>query len=216
MPFENRASPMGGRSAREPSDEFLLAGVLAGDEAALRKIIARYDRLVRYTIYRASKTQCTTDPQWLDSVASSAWAGFVQTLRRGGEQPKSLAALLATIARNHVISALRSLRPLVSQDDPAAAEPAAPDAEDPALLMTELELVEALRECSAELEADDRAILSQMTLLLERRWSDAAAALGTSESTLRYRWTRVLGRLRDCVEGKTGRPFAPRGAEGDS
>jgi DNA-directed RNA polymerase specialized sigma24 family protein len=59
-------------------------------------------------------------------------------------------------------------------------------------------------------------ILSQAALLLDRRWTEAAAALRTSESTLRYRWTRVLQRLRDCVEGKTGQPFAPEGSAGDS
>jgi RNA polymerase sigma factor (sigma-70 family) len=191
-----------------------VAGLLGGDEAALRRLMERYDRLVRFTIYRASKAECQADPQWLDSVASAAWSGFVQTLRRRpSDRPRSVGALLATVARNHVVSALRSRRPEMPElnNQEVTAE-----LDDPLLLLTNLELLEALRACSAGLENEDQVILSQLASLLDRRWTEAATALGTSESTLRYRWGRVLQRLRDCVEGKTGRRFAPQDNRGDS
>ncbi len=204
--------------SQTPSDDFLISSLLGGDETALRKLIDRYDRLVRFTIYRSSKAQCAADPQWLDSVASSAWAGFLQTLRRrSADCPRSTAALLATIARNHAVSALRTRmgQPLATDDAQALASfPATLD--DASVLLAEVELLAALRDCSATLDEPDRLILSQSSLLLERRWRDAAAALAVSESTLRYRWTRVLERLRDCVEGKTGREFAPQDRPSDS
>jgi hypothetical protein len=65
----------------EPSDDALAALVAGGDETALRMLLDRYDRLVRYTIYRTARGMCKRDPQFLDSVATEAWMGFVRAVR---------------------------------------------------------------------------------------------------------------------------------------
>ncbi len=201
------------------SDDFLIAGMLGGDWAALNKLIDRYDRLVRYTIYRAAKAQCARDPQWLESVASATWTGFVQSLQRHAERrPKSVRAYLASIARNQTVSALRSV-PVSNADTQSIdsfAELITASLNDPIDTLSQLELLETLRVCLSELAEDDRTLAGQLTAITERRWRDASAALGISESTLRSRWKRTLDRLRECVKGKTGLSLGPGTPNGNS
>jgi len=202
-----------------PSDEFLITGMLGGDSAALNKLIERYDGLVRFTIFRMSKTRCLKDPQWLESIASATWTGFVKSMQRGsGDRPRSLRAYLTAVAKYQVASALRGAP---GPDDGAQSidsittELASP-LDDPANTLSQLELLEALRDCLAQLGDDDRTLATQLTAITERRWRDAAAALGMSESTLRSRWKRTLDRLRECVEAKTGLTIAPKPSGDDS
>lgn len=205
---------------KDPNDEFLIRGVLGGDVAALRALIDRYDRLVRFTVYRVSKGQCQRDPQWFESVASSTWEGFVRSIRRNPDRyPASVRAYIVRIARNQAISALRAL-PQSSQSldeirtvvgDPSGA----PADHDPAAIAAELEHLEALRACVLELDGDDRAVIGQLSAITERRWREAADALNLPESTLRSRWPQILVRLRRCVERKTGESIAPGNRSGD-
>ena len=206
-------------SSGDPSDEFLIAGMLGGDAAALNRLIERYDRLVRYTILRASADRCRQDPQWLESIASASWEGFVRSLRRAPDNlPRSASAYLVQIARNQCAGALRravpptvslgSLEEQVSLEIPAQVE-------EPIETLTRIELLEALRDCLGELEGEGRQLATQLSAITERRWKDAAQALGISESTLRSRWSRTLERLRRCVTGKTGKSFAPDDLPGD-
>lgn len=209
----NVISPQVTSSADRPqvSDAILVDRAAGGDEAALRALMDRYDRLVRYTIFRIARNRCRKDPAWLDTVSGDAWVGFVQSIRRTGEPPDAPAAYLIRIARNKAISALRSATrhepdpddsasPLQDEEDPS---------QDPSLLLTSLEELEALKGCLELLDADDRELATQLSVLIERRWRDAAAALGLAESTVRSRWKRTLDRLRACLEGKTGRKLAP-------
>lgn len=203
-----------------PSDDFLIAGMLGGDWAALNKLIERYDRLVRYTILRGARQQCARDPQWLESVASATWAGFVRSLQRHPDQrPKSVRAYLAAIAKNQTVSALRA--PSEAYAAPITLDSAdhtlitAP-LEEPIDTLSRLELLEMLRICLSELAEDDQTLAGQLTAITERRWRDAAAALGISESTLRSRWKRTLERLRDCVRRKTGLSLAQGTSDADS
>jgi len=202
-----------------PSDEFLIASMLGGDWAALNKLIERYDGLVRFTIFRMSKTRCLKDPQWLESIASATWTGFVKSMQRGsGDRPRSLRAYLTAVAKYQVASALRGAPG--PDDGPQSidsitTEIASP-LDDPANTLSQLELLEALRECLAQLGDDDRTLATQLAAITERRWRDAAAALGMSESTLRSRWKRTLDRLRECVEAKTGLTIAPKPSDDDS
>jgi len=202
-----------------PSDDFLITGMLGGDWAALNKLIERYDGLVRFTIFRMSKTWCLKDPQWLESIASATWTGFVKSMQRGsGDRPRSLRAYLTAVAKYQVASALRGAP---GPDDGAQSIDSittelASSLDDPVNTLSQLELLEALRECLAQLGDDDRTLASQLTAITERRWRDAAAALGISESTLRSRWKRTLDRLRDCVRGKSGLSLAPGSPDDDS
>lgn len=202
-------------------DAFLISSVIAGDAAALRKLMDRYDRLVRYTIFRASKDRCLSDPEWLESLASETWTGLVDSAKRDPDaRPKSLRAYLVQIARNKVISALRRRRadaiPLDGTDDSAGASVPA-ELEEPVETLARLELLEALRECLEGLDEADRALATQLRAITDRRWREAAEALGMAESTLRSRWARILTRLQRCIGRKTGADsLAPPGSGGDS
>lgn len=208
------------RSSPSPSDAFLIAGMLGGDAAALGKLMDRYDRLVRYTVFAASADRCSRDPQWLDAMASATWEGFVQSMRRDPDnRPRSLRAYLTQIARNQVVSALRAIRSggeAVEIDASAEQVVVTSGLEEPIETLSRLELLEALRGCLSELSPEDRTLATQLEAITGRRWKDAAAALGLAESTLRSRWRSVLERLRGCVRRKTGEEtFAPGGITGD-
>ncbi len=210
--------PEQGRSPT-PHDDFLIAGMLGGDAAALNKLIERYDRLVRYTILRQSADRCRRDPQWLESIASTTWEGFVRSLRRDPQvRPKSVAAYLTQIARNQCISALRrasETHETTNLGDEVESLEFTATLDEPLEILSRLESLAALRGCLAELDAEDRIMASQLAAIMERRWKDAAGALGVTESTLRSRWKMTLARLRRCVTRKTGKSFAPLGLEGD-
>lgn len=226
--------------ASGPDDGFLIAGVLGGDSAALSKLMERYDRLVRYTIFRVARGLCERDPDWLESVASDTWTGFVQSMRRAaGNRPQSTKAYLAQIARNRAVSAMRQSGSTSNRDaggpkvfsldsGPRGGGPHSgpynageksveipSTLEEPVETVSRLEQIEALRGCLEELDADGRAMASQLSAITERRWQDAAGALGIKESTLRSRWKQVLGRLATCVRRKTGSDFAPLGHNRD-
>ena len=222
MPIEHSAdSPAVANSSPFPTDDFLISNLLDGDAAALNKLMDRYDRLVRYTVLRASKSRCTRDPQWLESIASATWVGFIRSIRQNPDlRPRSLRAYLVRIAGNQVVTALRS-----SQRDggTVSIEPGGDGAsitagiEEPIETLARLELLDVLRTCLNELGLDDRTMIPQIHAITERRWKEAAASLEVSESTLRSRWQRVLERLRTCVKRKTGAiSFASKGPTDDS
>ena len=210
-------SPCGG--SKDPDDSFLIQSMLGGDPAALRRLMQRYDRLVRYTIFKTSSRRCAQDPEWLESVASSTWLGFIRSLRRDPDlPPRVTAAYLAPIARRQALSAVRAestrlaaTEPLPSQDSLAASS----DPDEIVNTIAQLETLDALRSCLAALEEDDRTLVSQLSAITDRRWREAAAALGLKESTLRSRWERTMERLRQCLTGKTEKKLAPPGLSGD-
>jgi len=200
-----------------PDDGYLLAAIVGGDAAALRQLMQRYDRAVRYAIFKRSQTICAQDPTWLDAVATESWAALVTGLRnRPDDLPHSVRSYLLRIAQNRCISAMRSRRAGLTSEtlDGPIVEELAHD-EDPSDNMAQLELLEALRACMGGLDEESQRMAGELEAITERKWRAAAQALGMSESTLRSRWRRVLGQLRDCVAQKTGIPLAPGGADSD-
>ncbi len=205
--------------ADTPDDGFLVAGVVGGDEAALRKLMDRYDRLVRYAVFRAARQRCSRDPEFIESVASATWAGFVQSLRKNPDRPPdSVRAYLSLIARNQTVSALRrdAGDPPVLSLDAGEGLDLPNQLEEPAEMVANLEDLETLRACLAECDPDDRTLIGQLPAITERRWRDAAAALNLAESTLRSRWNRLLERLRARLAQKNPKAFAPGAPDGDS
>ncbi len=205
-------------SATGTDDRLLIAGMLGGDPAALTRLMDRYDRLVRYTVFRAARDRCQRDPEWLDSVASATWAGFVRSMRRDPDRPpQSVRAYLVRIAANQVASEQRrhlSGHHTVSLEAFNGESGIQATMDEPIETLAKLEMLEAVRECLAELNASDRAMASQLAAITERRWRDAAQALGMKESTLRSRWKQTLERIAGCLRRKTGKDFAP-GRPGD-
>ncbi len=196
-------------------DKFLAASVVGGDPAALRQLLSRYDRLVRYTVFHASRQRCHDDPQWLDSVASATWTGFVQSLNRAPDQlPNSIPAYLARIAKNQTVSALRKrgvdVESLDARDDEVIYDVDS-EAADPLEVLSKADDLEALRACLDAVVADDRPMLGQLEAITSRQWKDAATVLGIAESTLRSRWSRLLDRLRTCMKAKRQKHLAPPG-----
>ncbi|MGB0717015.1 MAG: RNA polymerase sigma factor [Phycisphaerae bacterium] len=206
-------------AAAEPADTFLLESMLGGDSTALRKLIDRYDRLVRFTIYKIGASRCASDPQWLDAVASDVWSGFVQSLQRNPDSlPENTKAYLTRIARNRAISAVRGKNlPINSLDDhEGLADQIEGESADPADELADLEMLAALRKCLGDLDGDARQLADHLESITQRRWKAAAEAVGCAESTLRSRWKNVLGHLRDCVSAKTGIFLAPDRADSDN
>jgi len=204
----------------DPDDKVLIDRIRKGDDEALRKLMDRYDRLVRYTIFRTARRQCVRDPQWLDAVASESWTGLLQSLRRNPDGLRtSFVGFLTTVTRNQTISALRRIqRGAFIEMQPASAVESleVPDvASDPGDLLSDIDSLQVLQKCLDQLPDADRVLFSQLDSITQRRWKDAAMVLGISESTLRSRWTRILGHLRECVEKKTGDVVAPDEARSD-
>ena len=214
---QDRHDPGSDRAALR--DDELAVAIAAGHEPALRQLIARYDTVVRYTVFRHSSDRCHADPHWMDSIASDVWTGLVAAIRRDRHGlPSPMRNYIISVSRNQTVSALRKRQTATKLDtvdlEAAARSPDA-DAPDPGRLAEDLEDLTALRECLATLSGDDRTLANHLADVVDRRWRDVAAALDLPESTVRSRWKRVLEQLRACVRGKIGRDFAPGGEDRD-
>ena len=197
---------MSGLEGEGPADNELFERVAQGDPVALRLLMDRYDRLVRYTIYRASRQRCHRDPLWLDSVASEVWTDLCRSLQRSESQPvEHVHSYFIQITRRRAIDALRrrGAAPLGGGDsDPGESAQAISQQEDTVDILAGLEEVSALRDCMAQLDEPDRLLCGEIADLTGGRWRAVAERLGVPESTLRSRWARVLDRLRTCLEKK--------------
>ncbi len=208
--------PSDTKSCNQPSDDFLIRAVISGDAAALRELMDRYDRLVRYCVFRVSKSRCQADPHWLDAIASEVWSGFVERCKaKSDESVNSVSALLSRMARNRSISALRSAtgnestQSLDSETNALDQTLSADEDLQPSEVAERLELLEILRGSLSDLDDADRSICDELGLIMERRWKEASGRLEMSESTLRSRWKGILGQLKRTISRKTGENFAP-------
>jgi RNA polymerase sigma factor (sigma-70 family) len=198
-------------SSGSPEDRQLVVALLAGDAEALRRLIERYDRLIRYAIFKAGRRYCDRDPAWLDARANEAWSGIVQALRRLGPRhlPSNVGTYFAQVARNKALDAIRQadaeqIIPFVAKDlADHGSDPESDPEDDPAAILENLEELDALRDCLARLSEQDQVICAEIGLIMEKQWEEAAARLEMAESTLRSRWRGVLGRLRVCLEKKS-------------
>ncbi len=191
--------------ARDPSDQDLFAGIAAGDATALRRLIGRYDRLIRYAVYQTGRERCRRDPLWLDSVSSEVWTDLCRSTRKHGEQAiDNVPSFLIQIARRRSIDALRRRgeKPPGEAEEAALAQLAV-EQEDTAAVLVRMEELSALRECVSALGTSDRALCGELDAITAGRWREAASRLNMPESTLRSRWKRVLGRLRTCLEARS-------------
>lgn len=184
-------------------DERSIKMLLSGDEQGLRELVERYDRLVRYAIFRAGRRYCERDPHWLDVRANESWTAVVQSLRRGAT-PDNLAGYITQISRNTCIDAVKAAqrRSIFSFTGEAPGDSESIVNNNPAEMVEYLDQLAAIRELIPGLPKEDQRILGEVALIVERRWKDAAQRLGIAESTLRSRWEGVLVRLRSGLEKK--------------
>lgn len=187
----------------QPDDAELIEAVVAGDPLAVRRLMDRYDRLVRYAIFRMSQQRCQQDPLWLDSLASEAWTDICRSLGQG-QTIRHLHSYLIQIARRRCIDRLRQWERTDRAGDLESSDEAqliAPQ-EDTVDLLGKMEDLTALRGCVAELEEADRALFGEVEAITGGRWREAGGRLGMAESTLRSRWKRILEALKLCMESK--------------
>jgi RNA polymerase sigma factor (sigma-70 family) len=188
--------------SNDPPDDVLIGRVRAGREEAIRALMARYDRLVRFTIFRAARRQCLRDPEWLDGLASEVWTGFVRAIERGAAPPAArVTAYLIQIARNKCVDAARRLsgEAAADRDDEHAASAGTTGDDDPAAALARVEDLTRLRECVASLDPESRRLCGEIAAIMDRRWQEAAGRLGMSESTLRSKWQGVMTKLRRAM-----------------
>jgi RNA polymerase sigma factor (sigma-70 family) len=187
----------------DPSDDELLARVRAGHGEAVRQLVHRYDRLVRYTVFRAARRQCLRDPQWLDSVASEVWTGLLRSLNTGVPPSGKLTAYLIQITRNKCADAARR-RPDWAAPPADLTDALEPTIEhsDPGELLSRAEDLSNLRDCITHLRDDQRRLCGEIVAITEHKWREAAERLGMAESTLRSQWQGVMESLRRCMRAK--------------
>lgn len=185
-------------------DVVLVRKILSGDEDAMREMVTRYDRLIRYTIFQTARRHCERDPGWLDARANETWTGVVQSLRSAGPSriPPQIPGYIARIARNKCLDAAkrsdaRAVIPI--EEGRADLEPADADV-SPELLLQGAEELERLQACMTRLSLDEQRICAEIGLIMERRWKEAAARLDLAESTLRSRWEAILDKLKRWLE----------------
>ncbi|MCC7292489.1 MAG: sigma-70 family RNA polymerase sigma factor [Phycisphaerales bacterium] len=158
-------------------------------------LMQRYDRLVRFAIFRASRSRSLRDPDWLDTIAADTWTAFLRSFTIGRGPDSALKSYLVSIARHKTVSAIRAAQrtlPAMTTDKPEEAD----DRAAPADLLVELEDIERLHAAVGSLDPEDQRILAQATLVTAKRWEEASRVLGMAESTLRSKWQRILKRLR--------------------
>ncbi len=87
----------------------LLGRVRAGDEAAARELLVRYEAQVRLVVRRQLPKLLRSRFDSLDFL-QSVWGSFFRQMRAGPEefvQPRALVAFLAKVAKNKVIDEYR-------------------------------------------------------------------------------------------------------------
>jgi DNA-directed RNA polymerase specialized sigma24 family protein len=208
------------REGAEPDDSELLDRLRDGDGDALRTLMRRYDRLVRFAVFRLCRTECLRDPAYLDARASETWTGLVRSVQRGPSSPPgNLKTYLIQIAKNKCVDAQR--RPDGTPSTEAATDEeglGGVAAEVPlgVELLIRAEEVLALRDCIEQLTHADKKICAHMEDIVSGRWTLAGEALHMPESTLRSRWSAIISKLKTCLQKKTRKTFAPPAAPSDS
>ena len=203
----------------DPGDGELVVRLREGDPDALRMLMGRYDRLVRYVVFRLCRGKCAQDPTFLDALSSEAWTGFVQSIGDDRKDPpQNLKTYIAQIARNKATDALRRTETGGHGDDGTIAdELAGIESPTPATVevLIQAEQVLALRECASQLKPADRTLYEHVEDLVAGRWKRVGEALEMPESTVRSRWAAVIVKLRTCLEKKTQENFAAPASDGD-
>ncbi|MCL2626696.1 MAG: RNA polymerase sigma factor [Cystobacterineae bacterium] len=137
---------------------------------------------------------------------------FVQAYNNleGFEKRLSFRVWLLTIARNRSVDHLRSLRRKeklsVQMDESVDVADASPLADQ---LIHKQQLLQSLEQCLEEFRAQTKDTSTLTTLLLRFRenlpYEQISKILGNSTVALRVRVTRILPKLKQCIESKGGK-----------
>jgi RNA polymerase sigma-70 factor (ECF subfamily) len=194
------------RSQSETSDlPRFLARIQAGDEAAARELLARYESEVRLVVRRQLPRLLRSRFDSLDFM-QSVWGSFFRRVRGAGgpaefEDSRHLVAFLARAAKNKVIDEYRraaSQKNDMHREEPLWGEEGRPKdvpgpVDTPSQVAQAHEVFGRLRELMPE---DRRQVLEMKAAGLSSR--DIGERLGISERTVQ----RVLEELRRRVQGE--------------
>ncbi len=180
-----------------PRDDFapLIDRVRQGDQQAATELVRRYEPEVRRFIrFRLSTPALRRTMDSLDICQSVLFKFFVEVSegRLDLQEPRQLAALLMTMARNKLYDRVREAQAdcrdarRLNGDDQALQAVAAAG-ETPSEVFMVREILEAVNE---KLSADDRYLIEQR--MGGRAWGDLAAELGSTPDAVRKRMTRAI------------------------
>lgn len=174
----------------------LLARVEAGDEAALTRLLERYEPRLRTAARVLLGPQLRPHLDTIDLV-QSVHRVLLPGLRAGTyefAEPEQLVALALTVLRRKVATRWRQLKPEQAAAALAeAAEPASPNADDPARAAA---VRDSLEHLLSRLSEPDRQLLE---LRLDGLGpADMAARLGCDAHVLRARLSKLRQKLLDA------------------
>jgi RNA polymerase sigma-70 factor (ECF subfamily) len=165
-------------------------------EAAFRRLVCQYGKVVQTVSYRLLKDQARAEDVMQETFLKAYET--IDTLH----DPKRLGSWLKSIAWNRSIDILRAEK-RANVHQTALAQQAADDDTVPALeaALTSHEERRALQDCLDVLPPEKRAaVLGRFFTHLEYR--ELAATTGEKPDTLRIRVGRALPELRECLERK--------------
>jgi RNA polymerase sigma factor (sigma-70 family) len=176
----------------------LIFRVRAGDAGAAAEVVRHYEPALR----RAVRLRLRRDPRLcrlLDTVdvCQSVMASFFVRAALGQydlSTPEHLVKLLATIARNKVISQSRKQRAACRDPGPVATPDEGHDVPEPAPGPAQVaEARELLAEALRRLTAEERRLLELREQGQE--WAQIAAAVGGTADALRVQLARGVARV---------------------
>lgn len=190
----------------EPDTE-LIAAILSGDQRALETLMRRHNR----TLYRTARAILRDDAE-AEDAAQEAWVKAYRSLAtfRGGSR---LSTWLVRIAVNEALMRRRRL----------AAAPAAASIDEQDLVCdapgpeSEAQRAQTRRALETRIDAlpeEFRAVFV-LRALEELNVAETAAALGIPEATVRTRFFRARGLLRESLGPDAREAFAFAGARCD-
>ena len=189
------------------TDTELIATILSGDMRALETLMRRHNR----TLYRTARAILRDDAE-AEDAAQEAWVKAYRSLGtfRGGSK---LSTWLVRIAANEALMRRRR----------RAAAPAAASIDEQDLVCdapgpeSEAQRAEARRALETRIDAlpDDFRAVFVLRALEELNVAETAAALGIPEATVRTRFFRARGMLRESLGPDARDAFAFAGARCD-
>lgn len=183
-----------------PKDTELIERILSGDMRALEKLMRQHNRM----LYRTTRAILRDDAEAEDAV-QEAWIKAYRSLHtfRGGSK---LSTWLVRIAANEALMRRRrnSRRPLPESVDGVDTISSAPGPEE------EAQGGQARRMLEARIDAlpDEFRAVFVLRALEELNVAETAAALGIPEATVRTRFFRARGLLREALGPDARQAFA--------
>lgn len=191
--------PLRKPSAASADDAQLVAGVAAGDDAAIREMMRRYNQ----RLFRTARAILRDDTEAEEAV-QDAWMKAIRGMAAFRAESR-LSTWLIRVAANEALMRLRKLRrgtepiPLGTEPPelPAEDRPADPSAGPEQMAVR----AEARRMVEARIDALPEAFRAVFVLraVEELTVEETSAVLGVPEPTVRSRFFRARGLLRESL-----------------